>query len=151
MPSTPPSPSSEQRKFDEELKEAHELNALLALHLTQQNLDQQTSSINPSPSPNLVHFENHIQNCICCNYLQQQNHIINEHLTWIEYLLTRATPTSSSTTSIPNSSLPNTPYPSPSNHQAYHHASIPKNKFTQNILFPMQDQESLKWQLSFIF
>ena len=36
--STPPSPSilSEQSKFDDELKEAHELNALLALHLTQQ-------------------------------------------------------------------------------------------------------------------
>ena len=100
--STPPSPSllSEQSKFDDELKEAHELNALLALHLTQQQLDQQTT-----PSPNLIQFENHIQNCICCNYLQQQSLAINEHLTWIEHLLSKTSPPSSSNNpSIPNPS-----------------------------------------------
>ena len=106
MPTTPSSPSTEHIKFVDELKEAHELNALLALHLTQRNLDHQPTSTNSSPSNNLVHLENHVNNCICCTYLEKQNFVIKEHLTWIEYLLTKATP---------NPPPPNTPYPSPSN------------------------------------
>jgi hypothetical protein len=47
---TPPSsPSSEHLKFVEELKEAHELSALLALHLAQCNLDPPPSSSPSSP------------------------------------------------------------------------------------------------------
>jgi hypothetical protein len=41
----PPSPSSEHLKFVEELKEAHELSALLALHRAQRNLDPPQSSL----------------------------------------------------------------------------------------------------------
>ena len=112
------SPSSEQAKFVEELKEAHELNALLALHLAQRNLDPHHTSTNSSPSNNLNHLENHVNNCICCTYLEKQSFVINEHLSWIEYLLTKSLPSSSfhqSNPSAPNSPPPNTPYSSPSN------------------------------------
>ena len=118
IPTTISSPSSEQAKFVEELKEAHELNALLALHLAQRNLDPHHNSTNSSPSNNLNHLENHVNNCICCTYLEKQSFVINEHLSWIEYLLTKSLPSSSfhqSNPSAPNSPPPNTPYSSPSN------------------------------------
>ena len=115
-PTPSSSPSSEHKKFVEDIKEAHELNALLALHLTQSNLDQQPSSTNSSPSKNLIQLGNHVNNCLCCMFLQKQNMAINEHLTWIEYLLTKSSQTSSPIHhSSPILPPPNTPYPSPSN------------------------------------
>ena len=113
--STPPSsPSSKQAKFIDELREAHELNALLAMHLAQSNLPQSSSS------PNLKHVETHVNNCVCCMYLQQQTSSMCEHLTWIEYLLTKASLTPSLTqhsNSPSSSSTPNSQNstPSPSN------------------------------------
>jgi hypothetical protein len=85
----PPSPSSEHLKFVEELKEAHELSALLALHLAQRNLDPPQSS-SPSSPHNTNQIEKHVNNCPCCIFLQQQTIALNEHFTWIEYLLTRS-------------------------------------------------------------
>lgn len=87
-PTPPSSPSSKHKKFVDELKEAHELNALLSLHLAQRNLDQQLSSTHSSPPNNLVQLENHVDNCPCCIFLQKQTIALNEHFTWIEYLLT---------------------------------------------------------------
>ena len=89
----PSSPSSEHLKFIEELKEAHELSALLALHLAQRNLDQPPSSSPTSPH-NKNQVEKHVNNCPCCIFLQQQTIALNEHFTWIEYLLTRSNPIS---------------------------------------------------------
>jgi hypothetical protein len=91
---TPSSPSSEHLKFVEELKEAHELSALLALHLAQRNLDPTQSSL-PSSPHNINQVEKHVNNCPCCIFLQQQTIALNEHFTWIEYLLTRSQQTSS--------------------------------------------------------
>lgn len=66
---TPPSsPSSDRLKFIEELKEAHELSALHALHLAQRNLDQPPSS-SPSSPHNLNQVEKHIKNYPCCIFL----------------------------------------------------------------------------------
>ena len=110
-PTPPSSPSSNQSKFIDELREAHELNALLAMHLAQRNLPQSSSS------PNLKHVETHVNNCICCMYLQQQTSSMCEHLTWIEYLLTKASLTPSPTqhsNSPSSSSTPNSPNPTPS-------------------------------------
>jgi hypothetical protein len=90
----PPSPSSEHLKFVEELKEAHELSALLALHLAQRNLDPPQSS-SPSSPHNNNQIEKHVNNCPCCIFLQQQTIALNEHFTWIEYLLTRSQQTTS--------------------------------------------------------
>jgi hypothetical protein len=90
----PPSPSSEHLKFVEELKEAHELSALLALHLAQRNLDPPQSS-SPSSPHNNNQIEKHVNNCPCCIFLQQQTIALNEHFTWIEYLLTRSQQTPS--------------------------------------------------------
>jgi hypothetical protein len=87
--SPPPSPSSEHLKFVEELKEAHELSALLALHLAQRNLDPPQSN-SPSSPHNINQVEKHVNNCPCCIFLQQQTIALNEHFTWIEYLLTRS-------------------------------------------------------------
>ena len=112
-PTPPSSPSSEHKKFVEELKEAHELSALLALHLAQRNLVQQPSTTPSSPSNNIVPLENHVNNCPCCIFLQKQTIALNEHFTWIEYLLTRSSPppsqTQQSNPSAPNSPPPNTP------------------------------------------
>jgi hypothetical protein len=85
-PTPPSSPSSEHKKFVEELNEAHELSALLALHLAQRNLDQQPSSTHSSPPNNLVQLENHVNNCPCCIFLQKQTIALNEHFSWIEYV-----------------------------------------------------------------
>ena len=113
----PPSPSSEHLKFVEELKEAHELSALLALHLAQRNLDPPQSS-SPSSPHNKNQLEKHVNNCPCCIFLQQQTIALNEHFTWIEYLLTRSQhpqptnptsnppPTSSTSPSSPTSIKP---------------------------------------------
>lgn len=90
----PSSPSSEHLKFVEELKEAHELSALLALHLAQRNLDPPQSS-SPSSPHNINQIEKHVNNCPCCIFLQQQTIALNEHFTWIEYLLTRSQQTPS--------------------------------------------------------
>jgi hypothetical protein len=90
----PPSPSSEHLKFVEELKEAHELSALLALHLAQRNLDPPQLS-SPSSPHNINQIEKHVNNCPCCIFLQQQTIALNEHFTWIEYLLTRSQQTPS--------------------------------------------------------
>ena len=49
-PTPPSSPSFEHEKFVEELKEAHELSALLGLHLAQRNLDPPPSSSPSSPT-----------------------------------------------------------------------------------------------------
>jgi hypothetical protein len=57
----PPSPSSEHLKFIEALKEAHELSALLALHLAQRNLDP-PSSRSPSSPHNINQLEKHVNN-----------------------------------------------------------------------------------------
>lgn len=55
---TPPSsPSSEQRKFVEELKEAHELSALLVMHLAQRNLDQPPLSPYSNCLPHSLHLK----------------------------------------------------------------------------------------------
>jgi hypothetical protein len=81
-------------KFVEELKEAHELSALLALHLAQRNLDPPQSS-SPSSPHNNHQIEKHVNNCPCCIFLQQQTIALNEHFTWIEYLITRSQQTSS--------------------------------------------------------
>ena len=89
------SPSTQHLKFIEELKEAHELNALLALHLAQSNLNP-SPSISPSlpSSPHhLSQIEKHVNNCPCCIFLQNQTIALHERLTWIEYLLTRSNPT----------------------------------------------------------
>ena len=116
---TPPSsPTNEHLKFVDELKEAHELNALLALHLAQSNLDQPSSSSPPSPH-NKSHIEKHVNNCPCCIFLQKQTIALNEHFTWIEYILTRSNPTPSleqhqnpyATCSTPNSPPPISPSP----------------------------------------
>ena len=86
------SPSTQHLKFIEELKEAHELNALIALHLAQSNLDPSPSL--PSSPHHLSQIEKHVNNCPCCIFLQQQTIALNEHFTWIEYLLTRSNPIS---------------------------------------------------------
>ena len=57
----PPLPSSEHLKFVEALKEAHELSALLALHLAQRNLDP-PSSRSPSLPHNINQLEKHVKN-----------------------------------------------------------------------------------------
>ena len=86
----PPSPSSEHLKFVEALKEAHELSALLALHLAQRNLDP-PSSRSPSSPHNINQLEKHVNNCPCCIFLLKTI-AFNEHFIWIEYLLTRSHP-----------------------------------------------------------
>lgn len=126
-PTPPSSPSSEHKKFVEDLKEAHELSALLALHLAQRNLVQQPSTTPSSPSNNIVPLENHVNNCPCCIFLQKQTIALNEHFTWIEYLLTRTSPPSSSQThqsissapSSPPSTTPNSPKKIPTNVYLY--------------------------------
>ena len=134
-PTPPSSPSSEHEKFVEELKEAHELNALLALHLIQRNLDQQPTSTNSSPSNNLIHLENHVINCICCTYLEKQTFVLNEHLNWIEYLLTRTTQDYTNTPSPPllcsSPSAPNAPSKTPST-QGTSTSSIPSSSSSIN-------------------
>lgn len=113
----PPSPSSEHLKFVEELKEAHELSALLALHLAQRNLDPPQSS-SPSSPHNKNQLEKHVNNCACCIFLQQQTIALNEHFTWIEYLLTRSQQTPSLEqhhNPQPTNSTSNPPPPSSTN------------------------------------
>lgn len=110
----PPSPSSEHLKFVEELKEALELSALLALRLAQRNLDPPQSS-SPSSPHNINQIEKHVNNCPFCIFLQTQTIALNEHFTWIEYLLTRSQQTPSleqHQNPQPTNPTPNSPPPS---------------------------------------
>ena len=121
-PTPPPSPSSEHNKFVEELKEAHELSALLAMHLAQRNLDKPPSSPYSNCHPHTLNseqVEHHTSYCPCCIYIHKQTIFLEEHLTWIEHLLTKklqspqqeANPSST----IPTPPTPSSPPKSPSN------------------------------------
>ena len=110
-PTPTPSPSPEHIKFVEELKEAHEHNALRALNLAQTNFNHHSTIISTPNTP--LHDENHVNNCRCCNYSDKR-----KFAPWIEYLLTRSLPTfpnPHTNTYTNNSPIPNTPYLSPTN------------------------------------
>ncbi|GJR77887.1 ribonuclease H-like domain-containing protein [Tanacetum coccineum] len=54
----PPNPSFDDLRFVEEIKQAHELNALLAMHLAQWNMDQPPSSPYSPNFPNTLNLKN---------------------------------------------------------------------------------------------
>ena len=121
-PTPPPSPSSEHNKFVEELKEAHELSALLAMHLAQRNLDQPPSSPYSNCHPHTLNseqVEHHTAYCPCCIFIHKQTIFLEEHLTWIEYLLTKKNQSpqqeANPSSTIPTPPTPSSPPKSPSN------------------------------------
>ena len=113
---TPPSsPSSNHSQFIEELEEAHELNALLAMHLAQNNLDKPPSSPYSNCLPHSLNknqVENHVHYCPCCIRLQQEVITLHDKLSWLEFLITSPKYSLAqntyhqSTPSAPNSSPP---------------------------------------------
>ena len=105
----PPSPTSDHNKFIEELKEAHELSALLAMHLAQRNLDQPPSSLYSNCHPHTLNseqVERHTAYCPCCIFIYKQT-ITKKHQSPQQ----EANPSST----IPTPPTPSLPPKSPSN------------------------------------
>ena len=106
----PKNPTFDEVKYLEELKQYHELNALLAMHLAQNNLNQPPGNSYSPDLPNALNKEQvscHTYYCPCCQFLLKHMVDLSDQMNWLEYLITR-----------PLLPLPTSSNPQPKSHSA---------------------------------
>ncbi|GJU29566.1 hypothetical protein Tco_1173155 [Tanacetum coccineum] len=108
---TPPLSPSRESLVDD-INQLQDLSNLLAMHLSQQQINIPSSPYFPNlpHTLNINQVETHVGYCPCCIFTQKQFLTLSEDINWIEFLLTRPHPPPrvqrdypSTTASAPNS------------------------------------------------